>query len=587
MGALALTEHGNISSHIQLEQAALKEGVKPIFGCEIYMAPPESKRKYHLTVLAQTPEGYSNLMRLVSDAWKNFYYEPTVTWETLRRYRRGLVILSGCTGSLLACHMVGGKDIPEAEASYQRARKTALIFKRTFGENYFLEVQAFPELEKVRQINVAYERLSNELGIPLVATGDCHYTRPSENEMQQILHNVRGGNRQTLEEQARNWGYDVPLSPPASDGYVYRRLRATGLSHTKALEAVATTADIASACTVTLPKLDRLRYPLPRGTAGTSDLWRAWLQEGWAYRGIPQRRNVGDYVRKLKYEINIIEQKDFVDYFLVVSDIVKFAKDSGIPVGPARGSAAASLVCYLLRITEVDPLAFPSLMFERFIDLTRMDLPDIDLDFDSSRRREIWDYAEAKYGPERVGNIGSFVKYKAKVSLDDVARVYRIPQGEVETVKELLIERSSGDLRPSDTIEDTFEQHERAREVVERHPDLAKATLLEGQVKTMGIHAAGLVVANGPLTDVCAVYTRELHKGKGDFVSVISPDKYDADHLNILKIDVLGLSTMTMIRLALDMIGMNLEDLYAIPLDDQAVIAGFQANDVVGVFQFD
>lgn len=586
MAALALTEHGNISSHVKLEMAASAIGVKPIYGCELYCGDTaedtRTQRKNHLTVLAEGEDGYKNLLRLVSQGWNDFYYEPTVNGEVLRTYRKGLVVLSGCTGSLLATSLVGGKNIPAAEASYDRGKQVAARFKAAFGDAYYLEVQAFPELANVCEINGMLARISEELKIPLVATGDFHYTQPNESEMQQILHNVRGGGKQTLEEQARNWGYDVRLCPPSTDRYIYRRLRATGLSHRQAVAAILNTEEIAQRCTVTLPKLPQLRYP--DGDAHT--LWRDWIKEGWFYRDCDKLspREQRAYRKRLRYEMHIIESKDYIDYFLVVSDLVKFAKNNGIPVGPARGSAAASLVCYLLRITEVNPMLFPTLVFERFIDITRQDLPDIDLDFDSLRRTEIRDYLTKKYGEGCVGNIGTFNFYKSKNSLDDVARVFRIPQFEVDTIKELLIERSSGDLRASATIEDTVAQFEAAKAVVDKYPELRKAMELEGNIKGMGVHAAGLVVSNGPITDVCAIYRRKV---AGEVADVISLDKYDAERQGLVKIDVLGLNTMTMIAEALRMLGMPLEELYKIPLDDPKVIDGFKRNDVVGIFQFD
>lgn len=587
MGAMALTEHGNVSSHTQLEIAATAQGVKPIFGCELYCGTGKTQRKNHLTVLAEDQDGYKNLLRVVSAGWSNFYYEPTVDGDLLGQYKKGLVVLSGCTGSLLATSLVGGKNVAAEDASYTRGLSVGRRYKKALGDSFYLEVQSFPELEVTRTINPYMERLSKELHIPLVATGDVHYTRPQESEMQQILHNVRGGGRKTLEQQAQEWGYDVPLSPCASDLIVYRRLRGTGLSHLAAREAIANSAEIAERCTVVLPKLGKLRFPVPEGFDDTRALWRAWIRKGWDYRGCAKLSATerARYKKQLAYEMDIIERKDFVDYFLLVSDIVTFAKDSGIPVGPARGSAAASIVCWLLRITEVNPMVFPSLVFERFIDITRADLPDIDLDFDSERRYQIEDYAVAKYGRECVGKIGTFGMYKSKNSLDDVARVYKIPRYEVEIVKDLLLERSSGDLRASATIEDTAEQFEQAREVFDRWPDLKKAMLLEGNVKGMGIHAAGLVVAPGPITDVCAIYSRADSKGVQQ--EVISLDKYEAERQGILKIDILGLSTMTMIAEALRMLGMKLEDLYAIPLVDDKIIKAFQDNDIVGIFQFD
>jgi DNA polymerase-3 subunit alpha len=589
MQAMALTEHGNISSHVKLEMAALEQGVKPIYGCELYTGDVDidrrTQRKNHLTVLAEDAAGYKNLLRVVSQGWNDFYYEPTVSGESLIQYRKGLVVLSGCTGSLLATSLVGGKNIDAAAASYDRGKQVAARFKAALGDAYYLEVQAFPELAQVCQINGMISRIAKELKIPLVATGDFHYTQPTEGEMQQILHNVRGGGKKTLEEQAREWGYDVKLCPPATDNILYRKLRATGLGHLQAMEAINNSAEIAERCTVTLPKLPQLRYPCENGET-SHVMWRRWLKEGWFYREFDKLspKEQREYRKRLRYEMHIIESKDYIDYFLVVSDLVKFSKDTGIPVGPARGSAAASLVCYILRITEVNPMLFPTLVFERFIDITRQDLPDIDLDFDSDRRHEIREYLTRKYGEGRVGNIGTFNFYKSKNSLDDVARVFRIPQFEVDSIKELLIERSSGDLRASATIEDTVAQFEVAQSVVDRFPQLKKAYDLEGNIKGMGVHAAGLVVSNGPITDVCAIYRREV---AGRMADAISLDKYDAERQGLVKIDVLGLSTMTMIAKALRMLNMKLEELYKIPLTDEKVIDGFKRNDVVGIFQFD
>lgn len=589
MPALAVTEHGNVSSHVKLEMAATKEGVKPIYGVELYTGDVEeskrTQRKNHLTVLASTQEGYRNLLRIVSRGWSQFYYEPTVDGATLAAHKSGLVVLSGCTGSLLATSLVGGKNVPEAEASYDRGKQVAARFKRAFGDSYFLEVQAFPELENVCRINQMMERLSGELKIPLVATGDVHYTRPDENEMQMILHNVRAGNKQTLEDMARAWGYHVPLHP-LTDNEMYRRLRATGLSNAAAKSAVLNTELIADRCNVQLPKLPDLKFPVPPEYRDSMECWRSWLKEGWRYRGCHRLspKEQDRYRTQLRKEMEVIEAKNFHDYLLIVSDIVKFAKDSGIPVGPARGSAAASIACWLLRITEVNPMIFPGLVFERFIDPTRADPPDVDLDFDSSRRQEITDYCAAKYGTNCVGNIGTFTMYKSKNSLDDVARVYRIPTYAVDNIKEVLLERSSGDLRASATIEDTIEMFDQAREAVEQYPKLMESTKLEGNVKGMGVHAAGLVIANGPLTDVCAIYERMV---KDNLYQVISLDKYDAERQNLVKIDILGLNTMTMIKEALQMIDMPLTDLYSLPLDDPKVIEAFKANDVVGIFQFD
>lgn len=590
MTALALTEHGNISSHVKLEMACEKYAVKPIFGVELYCGDVDdehkTQRKNHLTILAENATGYSNLMRTVTQSWSDYYYEPTTSGANLSEHRSGLVVLSGCTGSLLATSLIGGKNVEVGDASFERGLAVAKRFKKTFGDSYYLEVQAFPMLADVCRLNVMVAQISAKTGIPLVASGDCHYTTPEESEIQQILHNVRGGNRQTLEQQAQAWGYDVPLAPPTSDRVMLDRLVATGLTPKQAREAIRNTKDIADRCNVELPKMPLLRFPTPTGYTDTEDVWHSWLREGWKYRGfnkLPAEERKR-YRAQLRKEIDIIETKDYVDYFLIVSDIVKFAKDAQIPVGPARGSAAASLVCYMLRITEVNPMLFDNLVFERFIDVTREDLPDIDLDFDSNRRSEIEAYAAAKYGRDHVAKIGTFTFFKSKNSLDDVARAHRIPQFEVNKIKDVLVERSSGDLRASATIEETLELFEVARDVVDRYPELRFSMDLEGNVKGLGVHAAGLVIANQPISDITAIYSREV---RGELTSVVGLDKYDTERQGLLKIDVLGLSTMSLISDALKMIGLTLEDLYAIPLDDKEVLAGFHDNDCVGIFQFD
>jgi DNA polymerase-3 subunit alpha len=595
MPALALTEHGNVSSHARLAKAAKDYGVHPIFGCELYcgaVGDDRVQRKNHLTVLASNAVGYRNLLACVSQGWEDFYYEPTVSGANLAKHKEGLIVLSGCTGSLLATSLVGGKNVDPSDASYGRGKKVARRFKSVFGDAYYLEVQAFPELENVRQINKMLERIGRELKIPLVASGDCHYTRPEESELQQILHAV--GRHKSLEQLAQNWGYDVPLAHALSDTSVYERLRGTGLSQGAAIEAIANTAEIAGRCQVTLPHMDPIRFPIPDGQTRES-LWRDWIKKGWHFRNFGRKKgdDLRRYRERLLYEMSVIEEKDFVDYFLFTADIVQWSKDNGILVGPGRGSAAASLVCYLLRITEVDPLRFDGLIFERFIDLNRADLPDIDLDFDDERRHEVFEYAERKYGAPYVGRIGSLVNFKSKNSLDDVGKVFHVPPWEIDKIKEVLIERSSGDLRASGTVEDTIASFDQASDVVERFPDLLKAMALEGNVKGLGLHSAGLVVASRPLREVCAVYSRVDSAGKvkvdewGNPMKVISYDKYDSEEYGLLKMDILGLSNMGMLARVMRFTGMTVQDFYDLPLDDEKVINGFRTNDCIGIFQFD
>lgn len=581
MPAFAVTEHGNVSSHVQFEKAAVAAGIKPIFGCELYTGPDTAqKTKWHLGVLAMDAGGYSNLLKVVSAGWENFYYSPTVTGRMLREYGDGLIVLSGCAMSKMAGELCGTRG---GAGGYEAAKRTAARFKELFGDRFYLEVQAFPDYENTCRINPAYEQISAELGIPLVATADVHYVRPELAEMQQLLHGIRTGKAGGFEDDALAYEHRIACTF-YTDREMWQLLRRTGLSRAGAERAVLATEEIAARCSVTLPKMERLRMaPSP---AESWELFLKQLRVGWAFRGVdrlePSRRR--EYVARVRHEMEAIREKDFVDYFLFTADLTVWAKEHGVPVGPARGSAAASLVCWLLRITEVDPMLFPSLLFERFIDITREDLPDIDLDFDDERRDRVRLYLEEKWGKDRVGVIGTFTQFKGKNSLDDVARVYSVPKYEIDEFKEYLIERSSGDLRASATVEDTVEMFPQAAKVFERHPVLRKAQRLEGNYRGMGVHAAGLVVGEGPLRDVVATYTRRT----GDVVrQVLSVDKYDAEHLGIMKADILGLSTLGMIRIAIEMIGMTIEELYAIPLDDAETLRGFRDNDIVGVFQFD
>lgn len=323
-------------------------------------------------------------------------------------------------------------------------------------------------------------------------------------------------------------------------------------------------------------------------------LLRHWVKQGWEFRkkNNPsfaedlKKQGFKAYKERLNYELGQIQGKGFDSYFLMLSDAVRWAKDNRIPVGPARGSAAASLVAYLLRITEINPMQFPTMLFARFIDPNRLDLPDVDLDFADDRRDEVRKYLVSKYGADRVGNIGNFTRYRGKNSIDDIARVYRIPKWAAEGVKGLIVERSGGDARQSESLSDTFEMFEKAKEFAEMFPNLRKAELLEGNYRGLGVHAAGIVISNTPIDETCAVYTRPK-AGSDEPVSVIAYDKKDSEYLGLLKADFLGLTTMGMIGRALDMIGMELQDLYKIPITEPETLKAFKENNLVGVFQFE
>ncbi len=594
--ALALTEHGNVSSWVQLEKAAAKAGIKPIFGLEAYAAPPGERRKFHQTILAENPEGLRNLNVLVGRSWaEGFYQWPTIHGQMMADHPEGLIMTSGCADSLLSCTLLGGKSLGDkrdraSSWNMDEAEKVVRRFKSLLGDGYYLEVQRFPGLDRTRVLNPAFAELSRRTGVPLVATADVHYPHGHQNEMQKILHAAhRGG---TVEAVEASWEYDILLTYPTSDAEIYHDLIATGLTPAEAWGAVLATEEIAGRCNVVLPKNESLRFPVPDGWSSHELLWE-WLREGWTYRFPDNPFMQADpdaYVRRLHYEMGLIDSKDYSDYFLMVSDAVRYAKDlrpRPIPVGPARGSAAASLVCYLSRITEVDPLQFPSMVFERFIDVSRTDLPDIDLDFADTRRDEVRAYLVGKYGADRVANIGTFTKYKGKNSVQDVARAYgrvRVPKHAEDAVKAVVLERSGGDSRADDSLADSIEMFDSARAAVEAYPDLRRAIDLEGNQRGMGIHAAGIVISNRPIADTCALYTRTVN---GETRTVLSLDKKDAEYQGMLKMDFLGLSTMGMIDIVLEMIGMDLADLYRVPLDEPKTLDAFRRGDVVGIFQFE
>lgn len=314
----------------------------------------------------------------------------------------------------------------------------------------------------------------------------------------------------------------------------------------------------------------------------SSELLTVWCRQGWYYREVGKRPVEARewYAERVKYELDLIIEKKFEDYFLMVSDAIRWGKDNGIAFGPGRGSVAASVVAWLLRITEIDPYRYQGMLFERFIDISRADPPDIDVDCSDDRRSDVYSYLAGKYGSDCVGHIANFVRYRGKNSVVDTARVYQIPFAATEEVKRRIIERSGGDSRFDSSLEDTVEMFPAAKAVFDQFPNLWKATRLEGNVRGMSVHAAGLLISGSPLTDICAVYER-------DGVQVVSIDKYDAEYIDALKLDFLGLSTMGMIARCLELANLQLEDLYAIEDTDEDTINVFARGDVTGVFQFE
>jgi len=318
-----------------------------------------------------------------------------------------------------------------------------------------------------------------------------------------------------------------------------------------------------------------------------NDLFKFWLAEGYRFRrrtNTFMQEDPKAYKVRLHSEYEIISSiPGYVDYFLMVSDLVRWAKDQGIAVGPGRGSAAGSLCCYLLRITELDPLQYP-MLFERFISPDRPDLPDIDIDFEDERRAEVVRYAQEKYGMDRVANILNFVRYKGANSLNDIGTVYRIPEWKIESIKDKLVDRPEGHPRFSKTLRDTIDNDNNVAEIVASAKEIELACDLEGNYRHTSIHPAAIVISSVPLTDITATYEKQSGSERGSGVAF---DKKDSAYLGLLKIDFLSLRALTAIRASLDAIGMTMAEFYEIPLDDPKVYERFRAADVLGIFQFE
>lgn len=612
MKSLALTEHGTTSSHVQHEKACLDLGIKPIFGCEVYLSLPGTQRKFHQTILAANENGYRQLNRLVTRSYEEgFHYHPTVHFDWLadRKATSDLIVLSGCASSVLACTIAGGKllgndlrvediqafDEDQIDEKIYLASAVAREYQDVFGDRFYLEVQRFHDYHKTRFVNQVIEQVADVEGIPLVGTADVHYPR-FEDWDANLTANAIGWNKtvEELMEGPRKYDSKPGQTYPATDKEMVLDLMATGLSKEASVAAVKNTVRVADRCNVTLPKTEPIRFSGSDGTPkGAQKILLDEIKKGLEYRRLKSRdfnehyeANKEEYKARIKKELKTILPKDFADYFLINKEVIGWAKDNGIVVGPGRGSAAGSLVCYLLRLTEVNPMNFPMMVFERFLDPGRSDAPDIDTDYQDDRRNEVFDFARRVYGTENVGNIGNFSRFRGKSAIKSVAKILEIPIKVAEDYCNYIAETPFGDPREFNTAEDAAAAFPEAKAILDEYPDLRLAFKLEGDMRTLGIHAAGMVISNKPISDTCAIYKRT--KANGDEAEVIAYDKRDAEYLNMLKLDCLGLLTMTIVadtlKLAEDM---TLEDLYNLPLDDLKVLKAFADDDLTGIFQFE
>ncbi|OGP53859.1 MAG: DNA polymerase III subunit alpha [Deltaproteobacteria bacterium RBG_13_52_11] len=578
MKSLALTDHGNMFGAIEFYQGAINHGIKPLIGCEIYVAPESRLKKepgkfkdasYHLVILVKNQEGYGNLIRLISLAHlEGFYYKPRVDKELLEKYNTGLIVLSSCLkGEIPALLLNEKKDEAKAVAGW---------YKEIFDQGrFYLEVQD-NGLEEQKTVNQGLVELSRELGLPLVATNDCHYLRREDAAAQDVLLCIQTG--KTLKDPKR-----MKFS---TDQFYLRPAEEMERLFGQYPEALQNTLKIAEQCNL---ELRFEEYHLPRFKPPIGESLDHYLEKS-AQEGLEQRfahtSNVAGergerYVKRLDEELSMIKSMGFSGYFLIVADFVNYAKTRGIPVGPGRGSAAGSLVAYSLGITDIDPLAY-DLIFERFLNPERISLPDIDVDFCIEGRDEVIRYVTEKYGTENVAQIITFGKMQAKAVVRDVGRVLDLPYKEVDVIAKLIPNTLNI------TLDQALEQEPRLKELAARDETvsnlLSLARSLEGMVRHASTHAAGVVISHRPLMEYIPLY----RGGNGEVVTQYAMK--DVERVGLVKFDFLGLKTLTVLRKAVELIERTKGDqieLTRIPLDDKETYKLLGSGDTTGIFQLE
>jgi len=579
--ALAITDHGNMFGVVPFYKMAQKAGIHPIIGCEAYMAPGSRRDKtshkglsdaaFHLILLVENEKGYKNLVKLVSLAYlEGFYYKPRIDKEILKEYSEGLIALSACLKGEIP-HLLQVGD-------YEGAKKAAQEYAQIMGEaNFYLEIQenGIPEQ---REVNQGIVSLAQELGIPLVATNDCHYLDPSDAHAHDVLLCIQTGKHVQDQDRMRMFTDQLYLRPPQEMYQLFRERE----------EAVKNTWEIANRCQFQFPfhQLHLPTYQVPHGYDLNSYLAHV-VQEGLERRRergeLDNGRDFQEYQERLKWELTVIKEMGFSGYFLIVWDFVRFAKGEGIPVGPGRGSAAGSLVSYTLGITDLDPLAH-YLLFERFLNPERVSMPDIDIDFCMDRRDEVVEYVREKYGRDNVAKIITFGTMAARAVVRDVGRAMDMPYKEVDTIAKLIPSGPGANM----TIAKAIEEISQLQEMVQENPRVKEllevSQKLEGLSRHASTHAAGVVITPEPLTEYLPLY-----RGTDNEV-VTQYAKDDLECLGLLKMDLLGLKTLTVMRMALDLIkkykGESI-DLEHLPLEDPETYRLLEEGKTQGVFQLE
>ena len=596
MPAVAITDHGNLFAAANFFYEASKRDVKPIIGCEVYVAKgsrhdrgektngpnapernesdPGMRGSNHLVLLCESLEGYHNLIKLVSSGFlEGFYYKPRIDYDLLAKHSKGLIALSACLRGAVTEAVVDDK--------YDQARENAYRLRDLFGKgNFFLEIQD-QGLEIEQGVNRELVRLSKETGIPLVATNDCHYLHHGDAHAQEVLLCIQTGKTMS----------DTHRMKFATDQFYFKSAAEMSQVFGELPDALSRTVDIAARCNV---KIERIPNPFPEftipegHTAGS--YFEKVVREGFATRvpfleRLAQQGTLhsplGEYERRLTSEIEMIKKMRYEGYFLIVWDFIHYARAQDVPVGPGRGSAAGSLVSYALRITDVDPLQY-NLLFERFLNPERVSLPDIDIDFCMRRRGEVIEYVTQKYGRENVAQIITFGTMAAKAAVKDVGRAMDIPYGEVDRLAKLIPTTLGIDL---ETALAEAPQLKAAIQSDEKLKDLMSVALrLEGLARHASTHAAGVVISPRPLTDVVPVY-----KTNRDEITT-QYDMNALERIGLLKMDFLGLTTLTVLQDTARMIEKNRGarvEIDNLTLDDAETYKLFARGDTTAIFQFE
>jgi len=561
MPAVALTDHGSLAGAVELYKAAGKEGVKPILGCEVYVAEnrrAQQKGYAHLTLLAESNEGYGNLIKLASAGYlEGYYYKPRVDWELLESHSAGLIALSGCLSGRV-CKALEENRPADAAADLDRL---AQVFGR---DSTYVEIQN-AGLDVQGRINPLLAGLAAESGLPLVATGDVHYLRHEDARAHEALLCIQSGDSL---KNPNHWKFDT-------DQFFFKSPAEMALDFPGHEDALRRTLEIAERCNVTM-ELGRIllpEYPTPEGRDAFDYLVEL------CEKGLQKRYDAitSELQERLRFELKTIKEMGFADYFLIVWDFIHFAKQNGISVGPGRGSSAGSLAAYCLEITDVDPIRY-GLLFERFLNPARKDLPDMDIDFSVAGRDRVINYVAEKYGRDRVAQIITFGTMAARAAVRDAGRVLEVPYGTVDRIAKLIPEGPGQTLaeclKPGQDLKAAVDGDPIAREIVEL------AQPLEGLVRQDSIHAAGVVIGAQPLSEVVPL------QQKGPDQEIVTQFAGgDVDAIGLLKIDFLGLRNLDVIDKTVELLE-NL-DIAKIPLDDKKTYAMLARADSAGVFQFE